>query len=80
MRESLYPVENNIPLPKPAQGRPKYPFSALELRQSFIVPCEDWDRERVMNSLTSCRANAQRHGKKFAMRQVPSGVRVWRVL
>lgn len=67
-------------MPNPGRGRPKYPWGLLEIRQSFVVPCEEWERERVMNSLTSCRRNAQRNGKRFALRNVADGVRVWRVL
>lgn len=76
---SGYRIENNVPIPKPGQGRAKYPWAVLEIGQSFIVPCEEWEREQTMNSLTSCRNNAQRGNKRFALRNVKDGVRVWRV-
>lgn len=76
----MYRVESGIPIPTPGQGRPKYPWGLLEVGQSFIVECEEWERESCLNSLTSCRANAQRRGKRFAIRNVPKGLRIWRVL
>lgn len=76
----MYRVETGVPLPSPGQGRKKYPWTKLELMQSFVVECGEWEIESLMNSLTSCRANAQRGGKKFALRRVEGGVRVWRVL
>jgi len=59
--------------------RAKYPWMKLQLNQSFLVPCAPWERQRVMNSLTSCIANARtRHGRKFCQRSELKGIRVWR--
>jgi len=81
-----FPVERDVPVPKDLGGRPtRYPFALLEVGESFFVPCPRVERTRLMNSLTSCRANAQRKlGRVFVLRVVDddgeqgSGIRVWR--
>jgi hypothetical protein len=74
-----FKIENHVPMPKPGDGKRKYPWAQLELGQSFLIPCDTWEREGVQFSLTSCRRGAEKTGKKFATRQVDGGVRVWRV-
>lgn len=66
----------------PKGGRSaKYPWLFIELDECFLVPCGPTpaERQRVMNSLTSCIANARsRHGRKFCQRSETRGIRVWR--
>ena len=76
----VFNIETGIQIPSRGGGRAKYPWSRLEIRQSFIVPCDEWERERTFNTLTSCKRNAERRGKKFTMRSVDRGIRVWRIL
>ena len=73
------------PSPAPIKGRggrkPKYPWRMLGINGNFLVP---WYRnepvQKLWNSLTSCKANAQRKtGFKFELHRVPGGIRVWRV-
>lgn len=82
--DSMHP-EVSPPEKPPARARggrlPKYPWKQLAVDGSFFVR---WYREesiqRLWNSLTSCKANAQRKtGFKFEMHRVPWGIRVWRV-
>lgn len=76
-RESFC-VEPNVPIPPQRGGRPKYPWKRMKVGESFLVPGQD--KERVMNSLTSCRRSAQRTtGWRFTLRSTAYGVRVWRV-
>lgn len=75
-----YPIEidKNVPVPsKHSNGRHiKYPFSTMHVGDSFFVP------DGKQTSLTATARNwAVRHGGqyRFVTRQVPGGVRVWRV-
>lgn len=76
----VFQIERNIPLPDQTRGlRNKYPWKQMKIDESFLVPCGSWETPEVMNSLTSCRAGAQRNtGFKFALRKVKDGIRVWR--
>ena len=78
--KTFFDIERNVPLPPVKIGKPKYPFQKLAISESFLVPCGDYEKPEAMNSLTSCRAHAQRKtGWKFAMRSVKGGIRVWRI-
>jgi hypothetical protein len=73
----MYVIEKNIPAPR-FEGRKKYPIEDLQLGDSFLVPGVD---EKVRRSLTVC-ANtiAKKHNgtRKFTVRKVGQGFRVWR--
>lgn len=77
-------IASTIPLPGSFGGgkggrTPKYPWRDMEVGQSFFIGCPNVERVRIINSLTSCRRNAQmKTGFRFMMAQVPNGVRVWR--
>ena len=76
-REHKYKIEAGIPLPEMRRGRRRYPWRQLAVGESFMVYGDD--KYRLMDSLTSCRAYAQmKTGWTFALRIMPSGVRVWR--
>lgn len=86
MREYM-PIDRQTELPPAGQGRPKYPFMKLEpvkgnppRGDSFLVPCTIMEMKKTMNSLThSANYFAYRSGRKFALRRMPDGVRVWRI-
>lgn len=68
-------IEDNIPLPRRTVGRKtKYPLDQLEVGQSFVVPAKS---PRRMASYAYTRG--KKIGRRFAVRNVGSGVRVWRV-
>lgn len=78
-----YPIETGIPMPPKYAGRRRYPWQDLGVGQSFFVPVADLQElEALWYSLTSCRRNAEKHGKKFALRQTEVtglfGIRAWR--
>lgn len=75
-----YRIEDNIPLPVRDNHRDKYPWNFLQLGQSFLVDLKPGQtHQRLSNSLTSCRALAERKtGFKFTMQWVGKGIRVWR--
>lgn len=81
MREEYeFPIEDNVPLPPWVKIRDKYPWTKLQPGQSFLVPCEVKNVDKLMNSLTSCRGHAERKlNWQFALRRTNKGVRVWRV-
>jgi len=77
----IFQIERNIPMPEPSKGvRNKYPWAKLQIDESFLVPCGEYEVPELMNSLTSCRAAAQRKtGFRFSLRKIKGqGVRVWR--
>lgn len=68
-------IDKGVPMPKPAKTeRPaKYPFSVMEVGDSFLVEGK---------TATAFAAQLQRagrdYGRKFALRTVDGGIRVWR--
>lgn len=78
----MYKVEKNIPTPI---GSSSYPFSEMELGDSFLVPFDETDpieinkiRSRIWTGVRTFRANANR-GFNVKIRKVENGLRVWRV-
>jgi hypothetical protein len=69
-------IEKNIPVPFYASEDGKlsrYPFYALAVGESFLVPRENGPTIRSMTSI------ANKSGKRFTCRKVEGGLRVWRV-
>jgi hypothetical protein len=78
-----YPIEKGIKIPKiNAKRLYKYPFRDMELNDSFFISCEETDskmqelKRRVSSSITSA---STRLSRKFILREVDNGVRVWRI-
>ena len=68
-------IEKHIPLPlqpQPRGRRAKYPFGQMDVGDSFF---SDEDRNRL--AAASSHAGS-RHGKKFIIRSVDGGFRIWR--
>jgi hypothetical protein len=77
----MYPIEKGIPLPVSAGGGriSDYPFSTMEVGDSFFVPFGD---RKVKNLQNSLRTNAaQYQPKKFSIHTLEDakGVRCWRI-
>jgi hypothetical protein len=69
-------IEKGIPfLARKRAAEPKYPFEGMEVGASFFVAAKE--RKAVANKLAS--ATYGHKPKKFSVRQVDGGVRVWRV-
>lgn len=68
-------IEKGVPIPKPSHSRTgaRYPWSEMEVGDSFFVEA----------NLLPMRSNACQTGnalgRKFIVKQVGSGVRVWRI-
>lgn len=74
-----FKIEKGVPLPSKVKQSPthvKYPFDKMELGDSFA-----FDPEKI--AITAVRSAAhiysKRRGKKFSIRLVGKGARVWRI-
>ncbi len=62
----------NLPIPEPKGGnKPIYPWRTMEIGDSFLAPTKS-----INGQATHA---AQRTGRKFTVRKVADGWRVWRV-
>jgi len=71
----MYEIEKGIEIPKVVRAaKPcKYPWKTMEIGDSFFV-------ERSAREMSSMIAHAgKRWGKKFTVRTVDGGSRVWRI-
>ncbi len=79
MTVKKYKVDKGIPVKKVLPPRTIYPFGEMEVGDSFFVPAGDAPIRKLYNAASQY---GKRHGKgqkKFAVRSVPSGARVWRI-
>ena len=75
-----FEIETSVPFPAPARNVRKYPLSEMAIGDSFFASAPDSDRggtQALISATVS--AFARRSGKKFTVRQVDGGVRVWRL-
>lgn len=76
--EKPFAVEEGVPIPEIKRGRrdytSKYPFRDLEVGESFFVP----DRSKKASLGGYCTRMGNRLGRKFTLRVIENGVRVWR--
>jgi len=75
-------IDKNIPIPEVQKGRNIiYPFSNMEIGDSFLIPFED--AKFIQPGMVRVREAVYRAQKKFrfnfAIRKVENGIRVWRV-
>lgn len=80
-------IEDGVPIPQSHAERRRtdgketlYPFRSLGVGQSFYVAAPNlMERERIHERLKERKKTIQRAtGRKFVMRKLPEGVRVWR--
>lgn len=69
-----YQIEKNIPISTKRADIVKYPFSQMEVGDSFTVPIEE--RHKIAQSAFYF---GKKNGKKFATRREIDKIRVWRV-
>ena len=72
-----YKIEKNIPTPINARskGESKYPFAQMEVGDSFVM--EDRSISRANNAIHLFRKKFPE--KKFVVRAVDAGFRIWRI-
>jgi uncharacterized protein (DUF2249 family) len=69
-------IDKNVPMPAYMRAVTKYPFSAMEVGDSFFVTTD----RPGLNSLRSRASTAgHRSQAKYSVRKVENGARVWRV-
>ena len=76
-----YKIDKGITMPRPPRGH-LYPWHDMEPGDSFLLPCEPAERERVGNRARNAGASfAKKRGLdwKFSIRSVEGGMRIWRV-
>lgn len=72
-------IEKGIPQPVRGRGGRKYPWSGMDVGDSFFVP--DVTSAKLSGAASSYTNHRRRTGKsvpKFSVRKVDGGVRVWR--
>ncbi len=66
-------IEDGVPLPTRTHKGAKYPWNDLEVGQSFaVIDPPKWFH-------TTVSAEGRKRGKKFTVRQIDGGARVWRI-
>lgn len=71
----MFEIEKHIPIPQTRRGRKqRYPFATMEPGDSFLVA----DKELESKVRMSANGYGYRHSKRFVVRLVDEGVRVWR--
>lgn len=68
-------IERNIPIPPatPKKKKTVYPWDDIDIGESFVHKGESKD---VRTQASIC---ARRYGKRFVVRKIKKGCRVWRV-
>jgi hypothetical protein len=78
-----YEIEHGIPVPPSLSGiGEKMPFDKMKVGDSFFVPAHvsNGDARPIRKRLASVVAYySKKLGKRFALRKVDDGVRIWRV-
>lgn len=71
----MYQIEKSVPIQeiKPPNY---YPFSQLEVGDSFLVP--DADKKKIASVRACASTFAKKSGRKLVCKKAEGGVRVWR--
>ena len=71
----MFKIEKDIPLPPERRGRrARYPFASMNPGESFLVADASEQLEAIRRA---AHGYGQRSGKRFMVRLVSEGVRVW---
>jgi hypothetical protein len=74
----MYTIDKGVELPTLVPGKSsKYPFKDMEIGDSFLVPHggDDTAKHKIYSSASNTGRRMQR---KFTIRRLPEGFRVWR--
>ena len=71
----MYEIEKNIPRPRKS-GSQKFPLDKMEIDDSFFVPEID---EKPHNISAYLVMYGKRNNKKYTMRKIQNGYRIWRI-
>jgi hypothetical protein len=71
----MFKIEKHIPVPESRRGRPAlYPFADMAPGESFFVAEAE---QRLVAIRRAASSHTRYTGKKFTVRLVDGGVRVW---
>lgn len=79
--QSIGPIQPFIPIPTRGHRPAKYKLRDMIVSASFLVRCEKNAAviTKLSNSLTSCISSVEkRTGRRFTMRRMDGGIRIWR--
>jgi hypothetical protein len=71
-----FKFEQNIPVPA-APNAPRYPFKHLKIGDSILYECTDSQTKH--RAYKAAHVTAARNNWRIITRQLPEGVRVWRL-
>jgi hypothetical protein len=78
-----FTIDKNVPVPASTAGRgPVYPFTDMQVGDSFLVPVAAGEAatKRAAGLSRAASMNAKKNaGRKYTVRKVEGGVRVWRL-
>lgn len=70
-------IEKGIAIPTPSgRGAPKYPWHEMEIGDSFFLKKDVVPMSRMYSHISQ--ANKRYAPKKFTLRKLENGVRIWR--
>ncbi len=72
-KRAQFDVEKGIPVPRSASGWVKYPFRQMEVGDSFFVA------GATSKTLVNAAQGHRYEGRKYTVRTVDGGARVWRI-
>ena len=73
----MYEIEKNVPIPTIPYEQRKYPWTEMEVGDSFFIKCNGVELRKIQVNISSC---AKRFGpKKFTVKKHEDGLRCWRV-
>lgn len=82
----MYGIEKGIEMPAHTSRRRRYPFTDMEVGDSFFVPLDGRKAENLASSISgsarsgrAARANGRRYVTRTVVENGVKGVRCWRV-
>jgi len=76
----MYKVESDVVVPQAKGKRNIYPFSILQVGDSFLVEATPESITKIQRKMSAISVMAgKRHGKKFITRRTDDGVRIFRI-
>lgn len=80
---SEFKIDNGIPIPLKCSnrknGHSKYNLHLMEVGDSIFFSFPSGDRKKYLNISSNISQIARKQNKRFCMRSVDGGVRVWRI-
>ena len=73
-----FKIEKGVPVPSGYNVGPRYPLLEMGVNDSFLVPFGGDDALAVKNRVSKA-VYGKHQDRKFTIRQVEGGVRVWRI-